>query len=95
MLRAKLNASPASDVEGLVRELALKGERSGLSPASLQSLTTTTESVLQSLVTQGRQLAAQGSQLNVTRSVDGPGFSVELRFRARPTTSWLSHFFRR
>ncbi|HEV7353722.1 MAG TPA: hypothetical protein VGN74_11405 [Brevundimonas sp.] len=89
MFRHTIRATPASDVAAVVGELERKASRAGLDAVALGSVVESTRTVLRSLVEQGATLAANGSALNVTRDLTGPGYSVKVMFGNRPKRSFL------
>ena len=93
MLRATVDAHPGSDVARVLHEIMEKAQLAGLPPASGQQLEAMLRNSLGTLVSQGVQLAAQGSQLNVSRRIEGQGFSILLRFRTRRQRGWLQRLF--
>lgn len=80
MLRYTIKATPASDVSTLVDNLASRAADAKLDPQTIELLTRNTRTVLSALVEQGRALAANGSAMNVTRDLAGPGYKIAVVF---------------
>ncbi len=89
MFRHTIRATPQSDVSAVISELERKASGAKLDPAALGSVIASTRTILTALVEQGSALAANGSALNVTRDLIGPGYSVKVRFGSRPTRTFF------
>jgi hypothetical protein len=89
VLRTTVTADENSSVDAVVGDLRTRCESNGLSLPSIELLTGQVREILTPLVANGRKLAAQGSQLNVTRDINVDGYSVRLIFGAGlPQTTW-------
>ena len=89
MFRHTIRATPSSDVAAVIGELERKASGAGLDTATLAAVVESTRTVLTALVEQGRALAANGSAMNVTRDLNGPGFNVKVQFGNRSKRSFL------
>lgn len=82
MFRATIRADETTDVEAVISDLRNQCERASVSPMAADLIVTQARNVLAELVERGRQLAAQGSQMTVTREVEADDVAVKLVFRA-------------
>lgn len=89
MVRTTLAADENSDVDAVLVELRSQFKGTSVSQPSLDLLTAQVKEILTQLVSHGRTLAAQGSQLKVTRDIEVEGYSVKLVFGAGvPQSGW-------
>ena len=95
MFRSTIDVGPATDVDAVLASLARSSEKSGLAKQDADLLQRTTGEVLRTLCVQGQQLAAHGSQMSVTRDVQGKGFHVRVRFRSAPKRGALARLLGR
>jgi hypothetical protein len=97
MLRTTVTADENSDVETVVGNLRQRCERDGLPLPSIELVTTAVLEILTPLIANGKVLAAQGSQLKVTRDIEVDGCSVRLVFGSGvPQSAWrkaMNRFF--
>jgi hypothetical protein len=76
-------------VDDVVSELRARCESGGVAVPSIDILTGQLREILTPLISNGRTLAAQGSQLRVTRNIDVDGCSVKLIFGSGlPRAGW-------
>lgn len=94
MFRATIEASESTDVDATLAMLQGKGERSGLSGPELSLALAQTRAVLSELVQRGKELAAIGSQMRVTRELTGEKFSITLIMGAGERPSLLNRLAR-
>jgi len=90
VLRYTIKASPDSDVTALVDHLAVRATAANLDSQTVELLTRNTRTVLTALVEQGRALAANGSAMNVTRDLSGPGFKIAVVFGSQRKRGFLA-----
>lgn len=95
MFRYTIDAGPATDVDSALATLFRKSKESGVAATDIAQLVENTGTVLRSLCEQGRQLAAVGSQMSVTREVEGKGFRVRITFRSSRKRSLLARLIGR
>jgi hypothetical protein len=89
VLRATVTADENSNVNAVLSELRSRCEKGGMSLPAIELLTEQVREILTQLVSNGRTLAAQGSQLNVTREIEVDGCSVKLMFGSGvPRSTW-------
>ncbi len=89
MFRATIRADENTNVEAAIADLRIQCERAGLTLPVSEMVAAQTQMVLAPLVERGRQLAAMGSRMHVTREVSGAGFSVKVDFRANVRRGFL------
>jgi hypothetical protein len=82
MFRSTIDVGPATDVDAVLASLVRDSEAAGLAQPDVELLRETTGDVLRTLCTQGQQLAAHGSQMSVSREVEGRGYHIKLRYRS-------------
>ena len=88
MFRTTIRADENTDVEAAISDLRNQCERANFASVISELVITQAHDVLASLVERGRELAAMGSQMSVTRDVTGDGVSVKLIFRANDRRSF-------
>lgn len=81
MLRATIRATEDSDPDAESAKLRAAIVSDGHPQIAADSAAAQVQSLLRDLVAKGRQLKALGSQMNVTRTIEGDGYRVELYFR--------------
>ena len=89
MFRTTIRADESTDVEATISDLRNQCERANVAPAVSEMIVTQVRDVLAPLVERGRQVAAMGSQMSVTRDVTGDGVSVKLTLRANVRPSFF------
>ena len=89
MFRTTIRADETTDVEAVISDLRNQCSRASVSPIASDLIFTQARNVLTELVERGRQLAAQGSQITVTREVEADGIAVKLVFRANVRRSFF------
>ncbi len=89
MFRRTIHLDERADVQQEAERLRAHAVGSGLAPAVADQLAASFGDVLGSLVHAGRTLKGQGSQLDVSRKIGGPGYAVTLRFGAAQRTSFF------
>ena len=82
MFHTTIRADETTDVEAVISDLSNQCSRASVSPIVSDLIVTQTHDVLAELVERGRQLAAQGSQMTVTRKVEADDVAVKIVFRA-------------
>jgi hypothetical protein len=82
VFRTTIRADETTDVEAEVLRLRQGYEAAGLNQQLGEVLETQTRAILNQLVSSGRQLAAQGSQMNVKRELIGDDYAIEIDFGA-------------
>ena len=89
MFRTTIRADETTDVEAVISNLGNQCSRASVSPIASDLIVTQARNVLAELIERGRQLAAQGSQITVTREVEADGIVVKLVFRANVRRSFF------
>jgi hypothetical protein len=82
VLRTTIRADENTDVEQAVGQLRAQCESAGVAGPHIALVAAQTREILGSLVTRGKQLASQGSQLSVTRDLTGDEYAIRLIFGA-------------
>jgi hypothetical protein len=82
VFRTTVTADENTDVDVAVGDLRSRCERSGVAANTVDALAEQLRTILSSLIANGKVLAAQGSQLNVTRDIGFDGHEVKLIFGA-------------
>lgn len=80
MFRRTINASQRTDVDAELAALTAAGMEARLSPQALELIVVQVGTLLRQLVERGKQLAASGSQMHVTRDISGSGYAIKLNF---------------
>ena len=93
MLRYTIKATLESDVGALVDDLASRANAAKLDSQTVDLLRRNTRTVLSALVEQGQALAANGSAMNVTRDIAGPGFKIAVVFGNQRKRGLLARLF--
>jgi hypothetical protein len=82
VFRTTIRADETTDVETAIGDLRVHCEKAGISAPNIGLLLGQTREILGALVSRGKQLSAQGSQLSVTRELSGEGYDIRLVFGA-------------
>lgn len=82
MFRATVRASERTDVDQAVARLEGDLSSSQLSASTQALIANETRSTLRDLIVHGREIAALGSQMSVSRAIAGDGYSVTIAFGA-------------
>ncbi len=90
MLKATILLGPDAEVGALLADLRAKATRTGISPQTIDSMMAQVEQVARAFDQQGRNVAAVGSQLEIDRKVEGPGYFVTVQARFGQPQSALS-----
>ena len=80
MFRAKIRLNEQANIDVESSLLEKRAEREGLSAHAVESLTESFSLAIVPLIESGRLMKSQGSSFNVTRTIKGPGYDVELEF---------------
>lgn len=89
MFRRNISATEHTDVDAEVAALKSACVDARLTPQLCDLVASEVGAVLRQLVDRGKQLAAMGSQMNVTKEVTGTGYSIKLSFSANERPSFL------
>jgi hypothetical protein len=95
MLRATIRATEDSDPDTESAKLRAAFVSDGHPQFVADSATSQVRSLLRDLVDRGRQLKAVGSQMHVTRKIEGDGYRVELIFRVGDRRGLFERFIDR
>lgn len=82
MFRTTVSADENTDIDIAVSDLRSRCESNGVAAHAVDALTEQLRSILPPLIRNGKALAAQGSQLSVTRNIGFDGHEVKLIFGA-------------
>lgn len=82
MFRARIEASPETDIQLEMTRLRTLCDSSRIAPPDVDRIVTDARSTLIDLISRGRELAAIGSTMSVTRTIAGDGYEVQLLFDA-------------
>lgn len=89
MHRETVTADENTSIETVIETLRARLQRNGVSPQTIDALCSQTNELLSSLIKNGKVLAAQGSQLKVTRELSVDGHNIKLIFGAgAPRPGW-------
>lgn len=89
MFQATVHADENTDPAIAVGQLRARCEAAGVAAPAIDMLTGQLSDILTPLVVNGKKLAAQGSQLSVTRDIGDEGHKVKLVFGAGiPKSGW-------
>ena len=80
MFRTTVTADEKTDVDIAMSDLRARCEGSGVDPQAVEMMTAQLREILKPLIANGKMLAAQGSQLKVTRDIGADGCDVKLVF---------------
>jgi hypothetical protein len=98
VFRTTVTADENTDMDIAVSDLRSRCESNGVAPQAVDALAEQLRSILAPLISNGKVLAAQGSQLSVTRDIGFDGHEVKLIFGAGiPRSGWrklLDRLFR-
>ncbi len=95
MFRTTVTADENTDIDVAVSDLRSRCERNGVAAQAVDALVEQLRSILAPLITNGKVLAAQGSQLSVTRDIGFDGHEVKLIFGAGIPRSGFRKFLDR
>lgn len=90
MFRDRIVLNERSDVESLLAGLEGRLEGSRLDPATRALATAEARAIAGQFVSDGRRLAALGSQFNARREMKGAGYSIDISFRPQASRGWLA-----
>lgn len=90
MFRAEIKLKERTDIDLEIGFLRKKAERSRLSNAAVDSLIDDFTSVVEPLIESGRLMQSQGSSFNVTRTLKGSGYEVQLEFATGNNQSFFA-----
>lgn len=82
VLRTTIRASENTDVEAEVRAFGAACRNSGLPSSTCDLIAHQLSETLSDLVRHGRDIAAFGSHMDVTRTIAGEGYEVAISFGA-------------
>jgi hypothetical protein len=82
VFRTTVRADETTDIEAVVGDLRAECQRAGMIAPLVSLIEAQTREILAPLIERGRQLAGQGSQINVTRDLTGDGYAVRVVFGA-------------
>jgi hypothetical protein len=89
VFRTTVTADENTDVETALSDFRSRCESASVAPPTIELLAGQLREILLPLVSNGRMLAAQGSQLKVSRGLEADGCAVQLVFGSGvPRTSW-------
>jgi hypothetical protein len=89
VFRTTVTADENTDIDIAVSDLRSRCESNGVAAHAVDALAEQLKSILAPLITNGKVLAAQGSQLSVTRHIGFDGHEVRLIFGAGiPRSGW-------
>lgn len=89
MFQTTIHADENTDPEIALGQLRARCEAAGIAAPAIEMLTAQLSDILTPLVINGKKLAAQGSQLSVTRDIGDEGHKVKLVFGSGiPKSSW-------
>lgn len=94
MFRAKLRFDERVDPSRESDLLTEKARISGLSEVAISGMRASFEPLLTELVTTGKLLKPQGSQMVVDRKISGRGYSVSFHFGVNEKPSFLERLLR-
>jgi hypothetical protein len=89
VFRATVTADENTNVDTAVGDLRARCESGGVAPPAIEMVTAQLREILTPLVANGKILAAQGSQLKVTRDIGADGCDIKLVFCSGiPRAGW-------
>jgi hypothetical protein len=89
VFRTTVTADENTNIDIAVSDLRSRCESNGVAAHAVDALAEQLKSILAPLITNGKVLAAQGSQLSVTRHIGFDGHEVRLIFGAGiPRSGW-------
>jgi hypothetical protein len=89
VFQTTLHADENTDPEIALGQLRARCEAAGVAAPAIEMLTAQLSDILTPLVLNGKRLAAQGSQLSVTRDIGDEGHKVRLVFGSGvPRSGW-------
>lgn len=94
MYRATLELSDNVDIEGKLAALHKDGTRAGLSDSTVAEMMGQVRAVLRVVTERGSNLAAQGSQMSLSRQIKGEQYELQLLYGVGTPKSWLSRIAR-
>lgn len=89
MFRESVELSPNTDVGEVLTRLEKRLDQAGIRGLAADLAVQSVGSVARVLCDQGR-LLSPGSQMNVVRDVEGPGYAVRLNFRSKPRRGFIA-----
>jgi hypothetical protein len=89
MLRRTISATERTEVDATLVALRQVCAQANISEQQSAIIINHVREVLQQLIDRGKQLAAMGSQMRVTRDVTGSGYAIRLAFSANTRTSFF------
>jgi hypothetical protein len=90
MLRLTIDADERTDTDAEVERLRRSCSSARLDAAMTELLVAQTRAVLSQLVEHGKEVAAVGSQMRVSRELNGEGYSIKINFGPAASKSFFS-----
>ena len=81
MFKAIVKVDQKTDLDGTIRRLAERSASSRLAPDVLELVLEQTRKVIGDFLERGMPLYNTGSQMSVSQSIDGPGYSIKIHAR--------------
>jgi hypothetical protein len=97
VFRSTVRATDQTDIDAEAARFRSSCERAGLPSIVLETIVSQVRETLADLVPRGRDMAALGSQMTVTRTIAGDGYEVTISFNARKRRSifvWIADALR-
>lgn len=87
MLTTIIKLHDGTEIEDECKSLRLKAKRSHLSDTETKMLIDEFLGIAVPMIESGRLMRSQGSSLDITRSLEGPGYVMQLEFATRDSRS--------